>query len=123
KSSRTWPARCRRDFECRRPSAMLRRTQGSIGLTVTAPSVAGLLDLTGRVALVTGASAGIGRGIARRLAEAGAAVAVHYRSGRTDAERLVAEIGERGGKTIAVPAELTDPAAVESALKSIETAL
>jgi len=92
-------------------------------LTVTAPSVAGLLDLTGRVALVTGASAGIGRGIARRLAEAGAAVAVHYRSGRTDAERLVAEIGERGGKTIAVPAELTDPAAVESALKSIETAL
>ena len=44
-------------------------------------TVAELLDLGGKVALVTGASAGIGAGIARRLAEAGAAVAVHYRGG------------------------------------------
>ena len=43
-------------------------------MTGTAPPVANLLDLTGRVALVTAGSGGIGAGIARRLAEAGAAV-------------------------------------------------
>jgi NAD(P)-dependent dehydrogenase (short-subunit alcohol dehydrogenase family) len=88
-------------------------------LTIAAPPVAGLLDLTGKVALVSGASAGIGRGIARRLVEAGAAVAVHYRGGRDDAERLVAEIGGGGGKAIAVQAELTDAAAVERALQAV----
>jgi len=75
------------------------------------------------VALVTGASGGIGRGIARRLAEAGAAVAVHYRGGRDDAEALAAEIAGRGGKALAVPAELTEPAAVERAVQAITNAL
>ena len=78
-----------------------------------------LLDLTGKVAVVTGASAGIGAGIARRLAEAGAAVAVHYRGGRGEAEALVARIGEAGGKGIAVRAELTDPAAVREAFAEV----
>jgi NAD(P)-dependent dehydrogenase (short-subunit alcohol dehydrogenase family) len=46
--------------------------------TVAEPPVAGLLDLSGRVAIVTGASVGIGAGIAVRLAEVDAAVAVHW---------------------------------------------
>lgn len=82
-----------------------------------------LLDLNGKVALVTGASAGIGAGIARRLAEAGASVAVHYRGGRDDAERVVAGIGYGGGKAMAVPAELTDAGAVRDAFTTVEAAL
>ena len=54
-----------------------------------------LLDLTGRVAIVTGASGNIGGGIARRLHEAGAAVVVHGSSHPEAAEALAAELGER----------------------------
>jgi 3-oxoacyl-[acyl-carrier protein] reductase len=86
-------------------------------------NVAELLDLTGKVALVTGASAGIGAGIARRLAEAGAALAVHYRSGRVEAEALVARIRDGGGQAMAVHGELTDPAAVNDALAKVEAEL
>lgn len=82
-----------------------------------------LHDLKGKVALVTGASASIGAGIARRLAEAGAAIAVHYRSGRDDAEALVAETIERGEKAAAFHAELTDPAAVKTMFSEISGAL
>src|SRR5262245_37529267 len=82
-----------------------------------------LLDLTGKVAVVTGASAGIGAGIARRLAEAGAAVAVHYRGGRDEAEMVVARITTDGGKAIAVHAELTDPDAVRSLFAEVATKL
>ena len=59
------------------------------------PAVSSLLDLTSRVALVTGASGNIGAGIARRLHEAGAAVAVHAGRNRAAAERLAAELVER----------------------------
>lgn len=61
------------------------------------PAVAGLLDLTGQRILVTGASRGIGAGIARRLAEAGARVIVHYGQG-ADAARAVAD--EIGGEVL-----------------------
>jgi NAD(P)-dependent dehydrogenase (short-subunit alcohol dehydrogenase family) len=77
-----------------------------------------LLDLRGRAALVTGASAGIGWGIARRLAEAGAAVGLHYRGGKEGAVAAAQEIRDAGGKAIAIYAELTDPASVEAAVRT-----
>lgn len=80
--------------------------------------VSDLLDLSGKVALVTGANAGIGRGIALRLSEAGAAVAVHHRGGRDDAEALVSRLRGAGRKSVSVAAELTDPASVERAVRA-----
>jgi 3-oxoacyl-[acyl-carrier protein] reductase len=59
-------------------------------------------QLTGKVAIVTGASKGIGAGIAQALAAAGAAVVVNYASSRDGADRVVAEIAGKGGKAVAV---------------------
>ena len=64
-------------------------------------SVAGLLDFAGKTVVVTGASAGIGSGIVRRFAEAGANVVIHYRSDRASAEALADSLGD---KAIAPPA-------------------
>jgi 3-oxoacyl-[acyl-carrier protein] reductase len=63
-------------------------------------------DLTGKVAIVTGASKGIGAGIARGLAAAGAAVVVNYASSREGADRVVGEITDKGGKAIAVQGDV-----------------
>lgn len=60
-------------------------------------------------ALVTGASSGIGEGIARAFAEAGAAVIVNYRSDRESAERIAREIGARGGKAVPVQGDVSQP--------------
>ncbi|MCZ4510584.1 SDR family oxidoreductase [Streptomyces sp. ActVer] len=65
----------------------------------------GLLD--GQVALVTGASGGIGRGIALRFAEAGAAVAVHFRTNAEAAREVVGLIEDSGGRAVALRADLT----------------
>ncbi|MFG2351768.1 SDR family NAD(P)-dependent oxidoreductase [Streptomyces phaeochromogenes] len=65
----------------------------------------GLLD--GQVALVTGASGGIGRGIALRFAEAGAAVAVHFRTNAEAAREVVDLIVGSGGRAVALRADLT----------------
>lgn len=80
--------------------------------TSSEPTIAELLDLRDRRALVTGASGNIGRGIARRLAAAGAAVALQYRSDRASAETAVAEIIEGGGRALALQADLTSEADV-----------
>jgi 3-oxoacyl-[acyl-carrier protein] reductase len=68
--------------------------------------------LAGRVALVTGASKGIGAGIAKELAVAGAAVAVNYATDRGGAEAVVAEIVANGGRAVALPGDVSKTADV-----------
>ena len=68
---------------------------------------------TSKVALVTGASGGIGRVVAKRLASDGFAVAVHYAGNPARAETVVTEIKGAGGKAIAVQADVAKPADVE----------
>ncbi len=70
-------------------------------------------ELTGKVAIVTGASKGIGAGIARALGKAGAAVAVNYASSKDGAERVVKEIAQNGGKAIAVQGDVAKPGDVK----------
>jgi 3-oxoacyl-[acyl-carrier protein] reductase len=69
--------------------------------------------LAGKVAIVTGASKGIGAGIARGLGAAGAAVVVSYGSDRDGASRVVADIKDKGSKAIAVQADVSKSADVK----------
>jgi 3-oxoacyl-[acyl-carrier protein] reductase len=71
-----------------------------------------LSKLAGKVAVVTGASKGIGAGIAKSLAAEGAAVVVNYASSREGADRVVAEITGKGGKAVAVQADVSKAADV-----------
>ena len=65
-----------------------------------------MIELTGKTALVTGASRGIGRASALALAKAGARVAVHYGRGAAEAEAVVKEIQSAGGRADAIAADL-----------------
>jgi 3-oxoacyl-[acyl-carrier protein] reductase len=69
--------------------------------------------LQGKVAVVTGASKGIGASIAEHLADAGATVVVNYSSSKEGAERVVANIKKKGGQALAVQANLAKPAEVK----------
>jgi len=70
-------------------------------------------ELSGKVAIVTGASKGVGAAIARLYAEAGAAVAVNYASSKADADRVVEEIARKGGKAVAIQADVSKRADVK----------
>jgi 3-oxoacyl-[acyl-carrier protein] reductase len=69
--------------------------------------------LSGKVAIVTGASKGLGASIAKNLAAAGASVVVNYSSSREGADRVVAEIEGAGGKAVAVRANLSKKADID----------
>ncbi|MEJ7783968.1 MAG: 3-oxoacyl-ACP reductase family protein [Solirubrobacteraceae bacterium] len=74
------------------------------------------MELDGKSALVTGGSRGIGRAICETLAAQGAAVGVNYRSGREQADAVVAQIEERGGRAVAIPGDVADFAQAETAV-------
>lgn len=79
--------------------------------------------LLGKVALVTGASKGIGAAIAARLAAEGAAVAVNYSTGKDGADRVVGDITAQGGRAVAIHGNLTDAGQVESLVAATVKAL
>ncbi len=72
-------------------------------------------DFPEGAAIIYGGSGGLGQSIARLLCTRGANVAVTYRSRKADADAVVAQITERGGKAMAVHADMTDPASVRQA--------
>jgi len=81
------------------------------------------LDLTGHTALVTGGSRGIGAAIALTLAEAGASVAVNYRERATEANAVVAEIKDSGGRATATAADVSQAAAVAKMVDHVASTL
>ncbi|WP_313167886.1 SDR family NAD(P)-dependent oxidoreductase [Massilia oculi] len=76
--------------------------------------------LTGKTALVTGGSRGIGRAIAERLAAEGAMVAITYHQGRDGADEAVAAIGKAGGSAFALQADLSDAAAIPTLFAQLD---
>ncbi|MCJ2040346.1 glucose 1-dehydrogenase [Methylobacterium sp. J-059] len=78
--------------------------------------------LAGKVAVVTGASKGIGAGIAKALAEDGAAVVVNYASSKTGAEAVVAAITAAGGRAIAVQGDVSQAAQAQAVIEAAVTA-
>jgi 3-oxoacyl-[acyl-carrier protein] reductase len=80
-------------------------------------------NLTGKVAVVTGGSRGIGAAIAKRLAEDGASVAITYTKGADAAAAVVKEIERAGGKAIAIQADAADANAVKAAIEKTVASL
>jgi NAD(P)-dependent dehydrogenase (short-subunit alcohol dehydrogenase family) len=80
-------------------------------------------DMNGKIALVTGASRGIGRETALRLGARGATVAVHYRGSRVQADEVAATIGASGGHAFTVQADLADRGAVAHIYEQMDAEL
>lgn len=80
------------------------------------------LKLAGKIALVTGASKGIGASIAKHLAAAGASVVVNYASSKAGADKVVAEITAAGGKAIAIKGDVSIPADITRLLADTKAA-
>ena len=76
-------------------------------MAASAPPVASLLDLSGKTAIVTGASGGIGAGIAKRFGEAEGSVVCHYNGNRQAAETVAEAIRAAGGKAVACQADVS----------------
>lgn len=83
------------------------------------PAVADLLDLSGRVAVVTGGGGGIGGVVARRLAEAGAAVALAWHTAPGPAAEAAADIVSAGGKAAALRLDHGDPTVIDGFLDGV----
>jgi 3-oxoacyl-[acyl-carrier protein] reductase len=81
------------------------------------------MDLAGRTALVTGASGGIGAELSRRLAQAGAAVAVHHRDSEAAALAVATDVRAAGARALIVQADLGDADAAEALAARVETEL
>ena len=77
------------------------------------------MTLTGKIALVTGGSRGIGRAISIALANAGASVAVNYHAHKDAADAVVREITSAGGRAIAVGADVANEASVTTMFESV----
>jgi 3-oxoacyl-[acyl-carrier protein] reductase len=80
------------------------------------------IEMTDRIAIVTGASGGIGHAVARRLAQAGMAVAVHYAGNRDRAQAVADEIVAAGGRAMVVGADVADEAQVATLFDEVEAA-
>lgn len=78
-------------------------------MNISIPPVRSLFDFSGKTVIVTGSGSGLGQGIARRFAEAGARVVVHYNASRQGAAQVVSEIQTRGGTAVAIQADIVQP--------------
>src|SRR5262249_7677412 len=107
-----WPTRARsqRDESTRRRCASYKREPNRPGGNGMSKK------LEGKVAVGTGASKGRGASIARALADEGASVVVNYSSSKDAAQRVVTEISARGGRAIAVQADVSKSAEIEPLL-------
>jgi NAD(P)-dependent dehydrogenase (short-subunit alcohol dehydrogenase family) len=93
-----------------------------VSMTVSIDPVLPAGSLSGKRALVTGSSRGIGADTARYLAAAGAKVAINYRNKEARALKLVTEIADAGGEAIAIGGDLTDSASVDAMFQTVAEA-